>query len=174
MLSIFDILRASSVKRFHIVETIREQRLSEHLFSVAVLAGEIAGRAGVRPVNIQSVMIAALFHDIEEVVTGDSPTQTKKRIREAGIDVNTLFNEYKVIVNTDVITNSVPDLEKIIKCADYLDALFFLKESGVGRHAEQAYEKLYQWSMEYFGGCGRVGNIARSLLEDHGKAQYTI
>lgn len=173
MLKIFDILRAGSVKRWHIVETFREQRLSEHLFSVAALAGEIARQMGLRSTHIHLIMVAAMFHDIDEVISGDPPTPTKQRARDAGLEMNDLFKEYKII-DTELMSQVIPDINKIIKCADHLDTVFFLQMAGVGRHAEQVYAERVEAAKGYFAGAGRPGAIALDLYHKHNIVKYTI
>lgn len=173
MLKIFDILRANSVKRWHIVETNREQRLSEHLFSVSVLAGEIAGQLGLNPGQVQLVMIAALFHDIDEIISGDAPTPTKQRIRTAGVEMNDLFKEYK-IVDIEIMAQTIPQIEHIIKCADHLETVFFLRDHGVGRHASQVNVMLRDKAIKYFAEAGESGVIALDLLHKSTTVEYTI
>lgn len=173
MLKIFDILRAGSVKRWHIVETLREQRLAEHLFSVSVMAGEIARRMGLRPTHIHLVMIAAMFHDIDEVISGDPPTPTKERARNAGFEMNDLFKEYKII-DTKLMAQVIPDIERIIKCADHLDTVFFLRENRVGRHAQQVYVERTSAATGYFEKSGVPGKVAMDIYHESSMVKYII
>lgn len=173
MLRIFDILRAGGVKRWHIVETLREQRLSEHLFSVAALSGEIARRMGIRPSHIHLIMVAALFHDIDEVISGDTPTPTKSRARDAGFEMNDLFKDYKII-DTKLMAQIIPDIERIIKCADHLDTVFFIREQRVGRHAQQVYIERMNAATKYFEEAGVVGEIAMDLYKESSQVKYKI
>lgn len=173
MLKIFDILRATGVKRWHIVETDREQRLCEHMYSVSVLAGEIASRMGHSPEEVQLVIVAALFHDIDEVVSGDTPTPTKARAKAAGLDLNTLFKEYRV-VDMDEASKKIPDIKNIIKCADHLDTVFFLGDHRVGRHAEQVLKKVTDQAIEYFSEAGPAGIYSKRLMVERELVEYLI
>lgn len=173
MLNIFDLLRAGGVKRWHIVETVRDQRLSEHMYNVSLLSGEIARQLEMRPTNIHLVMVAAMFHDIDEVISGDMPTPTKQRLRDAGVEPNDLFKEYQIL-DTKIFKQLIPDIEVIIKCADHLDTLFFLQTNGLGRHAEQVMQERLAAATKYFAENGRPGAIAADLYRKYYLVKYTI
>lgn len=73
---------AAEVKRWHIVQTLREQNIAEHQWLVAVIAAELAERSGIhafRAMNVRhDLVMHALNHDIDEVMTGDAPTPAKE------------------------------------------------------------------------------------------------
>lgn len=116
-----DLLRASSVQRWHIVAGFRQQSLAEHQFNVAILAGRIAEMLCLPQYDISTIMRAALYHDIEEVITGDIAAPVKHK-----------FNVTYKVGNQE----HIPELwQKIIKGADYVDAMWFLGEFTCGSHA---------------------------------------
>jgi 5'-deoxynucleotidase YfbR-like HD superfamily hydrolase len=119
-MNIQDKLRASSVKRWHIVATSRTQSLAEHQWNVAMIVKELVRRHRPESVALRNQLVLdALEHDLEEVITGDTPTPEK--IRRGGIKEN--HHLY-------------------VKIADVMEALMFIDEYGVGRHAKQA--RMYQ------------------------------
>ena len=66
-------MRGGAVKRFHTVPTIGEETVGEHSFGVAMMVMAITeGKVSVE------LLKAALFHDIAEQVTGDSPFTSKR------------------------------------------------------------------------------------------------
>jgi 5'-deoxynucleotidase len=134
-------LRASHVKRWHIVQTARNQTVAEHSFNVAVIAGSLAA-AMHWPGLLQNshkleLLQWALSHDMIEAVTGDIPTPFKKRLNEAaGMDVvsgaedlvdSEQMAQYRKIKGTVV--------ESIVKIADLIEAIYFLSDNGIGAHA---------------------------------------
>lgn len=125
-MKIQDILRASGVTRWHIVRTTKEQSLAEHLFDVMMIARTIAKVAGVQ--NDVEIMKAAIVHDLDEIITGDIPTPTKQKARNRGWDLNTL---YKNVTGRRLQAHE----EKIIKLADIIADIYWLRLHGIGEHA---------------------------------------
>lgn len=63
---------AAAVKRWHTARTQRMQTLAEHSYGVAMLAQELD------PQCRKQVLMAALWHDLPEYITGDAPAQAKR------------------------------------------------------------------------------------------------
>lgn len=109
--------------RWHIVQTAREQSLAEHSFNVAQIALSVLRAIGPAEGWEGRVALAALDHDIDEVITGDAPTPSKGK------------KAY------DFSGPMTP--EKIVKIADIIEAYIFIREYGLGRHAEAVCEYCY-------------------------------
>jgi len=122
-------LRAMSVKRWNMVETIRLQSLAEHSFNVAMIAGEIAKLIPTVPVSTIYRMV--LEHDLEEVIIGDIPTPTKKKFAKAGLNYNKAARR---IFTPEA--EAEPNHVLLIKMADKMEALWFLTTYGIGDHAK--------------------------------------
>ena len=143
-MKINDMLRAQYVKRFHIVHTVKHQSIAEHSFNVAMIAREISVRFGRSEAAINMAVLAAIYHDLDEVITGDIPTPTKDRAKAGGVDLND--NGIKVPYRWD----SIKAVREVVKAADYIEAAWFLKENGVGRHADSVKEDIVNKMTEYF------------------------
>lgn len=69
-----DLYNAGAVKRWHTVNTLKEQDLAAHSWGVAMIVSYLGGS----PRAVQ----AALVHDLHESEFGDFPFQTKRDFRE--------------------------------------------------------------------------------------------
>lgn len=171
MLKLHDILRAGTVKRFHLVNTTRVQTLAEHQYGVAILASEIANRAGWAHDKVAAIACVALVHDADEVRTGDIPTPTKKRMRaKFGAAFDDVLGEFDPLQGESLSAG----VAVILKCADYLESILFLGEHRVGRHAETVMDDIYEDALAYFDRAGEYGVIARQILSELENAVYEI
>lgn len=142
-----DIMRAGHVYRWQIVRTLRKQSLAEHSFNVAMLSMGLAER--IIPTGMQdgyrySIYNWALKHDIPEIVTGDISTPVKNKIKSiAGGNIIEKL-EKEIFLDFIKVKNNVDGKIKfIVKLADIIDAIVFLKEEGLGSHAKLVINKLY-------------------------------
>lgn len=172
MLTLQDILRAGTVKRWHLVNTTRVQNLAEHQFGVAVLASELAERMGYSDQDVANITAAALLHDADEARTGDIPTPTKKRIKaEFGNDAFDVALGEFALPHTKELPEEVANL---IKCADYLESMLFLSEHKVGRHADVVMEDIMEDAHQFFNRAGEPGRHAVKLFSELQNASYEI
>lgn len=132
-LKIQDVMRCRNVARWHIVDCIKGQSLAEHNFNVAVIGAAIAIKKGVDP---KPVMVAALLHDLSEVLTGDIPPTTKKLSGYKDPTDGELSVLGHLVVNLD------PQVHRILKLADLVDAVAHLELYGHGIHALRVHENL--------------------------------
>jgi hypothetical protein len=143
-MKINDMLRAQYVKRFHIVHTIKHQSIAEHSFNVAMIAREISIRFGYSEAAINMAVLDGIYHDLDEVITGDIPTPTKERAKAQGVDLNDNG------ISTPYRWDSIKAIREVVKAADYIEAAWFLGENGVGRHADSVKEDILDKMEEYF------------------------
>jgi 5'-deoxynucleotidase len=141
-LSTAEQLRACHVRRWHIVQTSREQTLAEHSFAVAVIAGSLAASMrykGLMHDRLQLKLLQhALAHDLIEVRTGDMPTPFKRFLEQAG--GAGIVEKAEDLVDSDH-TGAMrqvggTEIETIVKLADMVEAIYFLQDNGVGAHAK--------------------------------------
>lgn len=135
------VMRFHAVKRWHMIDTTRQQTLAEHSANVALLAYGIAVNApGMFFGPALALAGIALLHDIPEVFTGDIPSHTKQYI--SGVDEL----EKQVTPSMFTVDGVTPDEKRLIKMCDLADGIRFIRLHGVdvtARHArEQLEEKL--------------------------------
>jgi len=134
-LTLYDYLRASHVKRWHNVNTIRQQTLAEHLYMVTIIAVHLCNF--IRPGFEKFVAFAALFHDSAEVVLGDTPTPAKRFIRDFTGRPN-IFDEmeHELMPEIPYIKMEGVDPWPFVRMADRIEAAYWISENGAGTHAE--------------------------------------
>jgi len=106
-----DIARLQEISRWHTVSTNRTQTVAEHSFNVAAMVSVFLTRLGYESETFNRIMIKALYHDIDEAYSGDSPPNHKSV-------------EYSKMDKEDLI----------IKAFDLLDAWFFASTHIMSRH----------------------------------------
>ena len=140
MLTIPELMRASHVKRWQIVLTSRPQSLAEHSFNVAMLAQSIAMRcedAFLSSEQMFELVNWALLHDIIEIRTGDLATPFKDKLRKIGGDdiLDRAESDFDLGYSTLKQKYKGTEIEAIVKCADMVDAIYFLGESGLSQQS---------------------------------------
>lgn len=140
-MNINDILLAQNIHRWTIVSTIQQQSLAEHTFNVMAIARDICVEADMDDTN---VMKYAFDHDLDEIETGDIPSPAKVRYHMTHV-----YNGK----NKEACS---PEELAIVKAADLLDALVFIKANAHDRHGYEVYQ-----NME-----GVWGNFIDKLQED--------
>lgn len=120
-------LRANTVKRWHIIDTTRQQTVAEHSFNVCLFVEQICRLCGLANLTPDAIQLA-IHHDIPEVVTGDMPSTAK---RYWGVD-----DKDRAILLDDLSVTDHKFVSEIVKLADLLDAVLFLQLYGVGRHSQ--------------------------------------
>ena len=138
-LTVHEKLLMCSIKRWHMVSTTRDQTLAEHSYGVMLIAMEIAECSNIDP---RKVVDLALYHDIDEVRTGDISPPAKLFMREQGYDPDSLVAD-----NGDVKPRW--DIVYMVKAADFIESILFISQYGVGKHAEQVTEDLIKSFEQY-------------------------
>ena len=164
LVNIQDMLRAGSVKRWHIVETARAQTLADHMFNVSVIATNLGMLLGYDQDMLRRISVAAMLHDIDEVIEGDIPTPTKEK---NGINSD-----------TPLLVRSLPlKAQKLVKLADLIESYWFIKEFGVGRHAKQVVTNCYDRLYAYMGkgyNPDTIRMIEREIINPLTIGEFTI
>ena len=140
-LTLYDFLRAGHVKRWHIVNTTREQTIADHSHMVAVIALHLFDRmVGVAddPESALKVVVGAIFHDSCEIRTGDTPTPGKEYIRRFTGDPGVFDRiEEDLLPHVPYVGGDIaPAIMQFIKMADAIEAAHWIRDNGAGRHAE--------------------------------------
>lgn len=140
-------LRASYTKRWTIVNTSRTQSIAEHSFNVAGIAVRIAAaiewNGRFHHSDQLDLMSWALMHDIVEIYTGDIPTPFKRALEANGAKM--LAAEEQFLKEYGGMSRRAEGTVygMIVKFADILEAIWFLKDHGVGNHAKEVLTGLY-------------------------------
>ena len=143
IIDVSDLLRASHIKRWHIVQTSRGQTLAEHCYNVTTIALALYDKLVGIDVDAASheiciLAISALYHDATEIRTGDIPTPGKRLIKHFGVE--SIFNNLEQQINPEVPFLHTPHrkyLNNFIKMADSIDAAVWIRENGVGARAQE-------------------------------------
>lgn len=142
-LSFYDFARIGHIKRWHNVNTIREQTVAEHCFMVAMIALELNHHLRMVPgtnptADLPIMLMGALFHDAPETAAGDSPTPAKRLLVTISKDPD-LFKKLdeELMPVLPYIGGKVPLwVERVIEMADSIEAAHWIRDNGAGYHAE--------------------------------------
>lgn len=160
-LTFFDMARASHVKRWHIINTVRTQTMAEHAFMVTLITMELMNRLGMKtdgPIELLRVIIGALVHDLSESRTGDLPTPGKRLINEAAGRDLTGEIEQALLPFVPYVGGLVPTYAThIMKMADLIADYHFLTDNAAGPYALAIREQLHERVLAYTAVC--VGSM---------------
>lgn len=155
-----DLMRAQYVNRWQIVPTSRPQNVAQHSWAVAMLAMNLwCRRTGGQPgeaatdVELGKIAVMALWHDAPEVFTGDINTPTKIYLeagrRLANLEM-TAGRDYVNAVGASGTSDDEHDLlVRVVKIADFLEAMYWLMEHGEGHYANNQLHGLNQRFHEF-------------------------
>ena len=113
MNSILAIRKGGAVKRFHTLTMLKENLNSSHSWGVATLIQDIA------PNCSKEVLLAALYHDVAEHITGDVSAPTKWRYPELQDVLRKV--EREVEDNLGIQIKLSTEEERLLKFADMAD-----------------------------------------------------
>lgn len=159
-LSINDIIRAAHVNRWQIVRTLREQNVAEHQYMVTMIAQEIAEKVIGDEFTDESRLLLinwAMRHDLVEVYTGDISTPVKQRLKKA---IGEGGNDPFEVIEREICekchqakVDAGQLLMCIVKMADLIDGIRFMKLEGHGEHANHVLTKITKMFDIYVTGC---------------------
>jgi len=124
-----DLLALSHVPRWGIVDHLKPQTVSDHVYRTMVIATDLASRLKL-PFGLEGVMLV-LQHDAEECRTGDVPTPAKHLLIDHP--------------HCDWLepTFASADEARIAHLADLIEAYTFISRYGVGDHATRVSSALW-------------------------------
>lgn len=147
-------LRAGHVRRWHIVAMAREQTIAEHMYRVQLITEAFLRALGLFDWNNNITLNAmewARVHDLPEVVTGDTPSSSKRLYRDSmrahGVELDAMLSVEK-LADADIdelrecVTYDCILAGDIVKLADMCEAINWLRDVGIGEHAKTACEGL--------------------------------
>ncbi len=173
-LSLPDIYRAQHVKRWHIIHTSRQQTVAEHSHMVAMISLHIVAAIGEEHFDDKDkldILQWSLIHDLPEVIIGDAVSPVKRMAKEKFDElekqVDPKLKKYEISISGDI--------KAVVKIADYIDALKYLKKEGLNGQAVSIYNRLYKDMKQYietvkgiWSGCAwdAVYGVLVRLIED--------
>ena len=130
------ILTGAEVVRYHTVTTLQRETVGHHSHGVACLVLLLEPEAS------RQLIKAALYHDLAEQYTGDTPSPVK---RECGIGEQIDQLERRFMVEAGVIYPELtPEETRTLKLADIAHgALFCLREMSLGNRRMRAVYNRY-------------------------------
>lgn len=155
-----DVYRSNEVKRWHMVQTRKQQSVAEHSFLVAMIAMRACeimqiGGNGI----LAKVTSACLLHDLPEVYAGDIATPSKNMlIGEAARGNIDRFESSIYFTGKPVHVDDVGFIGDIVKLADTVEAIAFLDNYGEGPYALDAMARLIERAHE------KWGSVAEQLI----------
>lgn len=118
------------VPRWAIARRNRHQYLAEHSYFVAVYADQIARLIGWKG-DYADLMRHALYHDIDETVTGDIPGPAKRKAwnkMQSELQINPVLADKFGQDVTDARSASSGEIKAIVSAADSIEEMAFISE----------------------------------------------
>lgn len=180
-----DLLGLADVHRWGVIKTTRHQNVAEHSFNVAIIAVEIATQLGqqgnffVSTDLMNSIMWWSLIHDAPEVLTGDIDGKFKRvlpRITKAAM-VEAEQEHFQWM------PQPMPEAKVIVKVADVLESILFLRSWMTGERAACVEDELLQLVLpEAVTAAARLGvgthlgmhQIANNILDCVSRENQTV
>lgn len=154
--------RTKYIPRWSLMRQSRPEYVAEHTAEVMQLAhtlAEIANAKFNKNVDVQKIVMSALYHDISEILTGDMPTPVKYNddiLKNAYKDMekkalsrlcDTLDPDIRQNISQFINTDQLSDSEKaILKAADKISALIKCIEEKRSGNSEflMAQQSIYE------------------------------
>ena len=154
--------QGAAVKRFHTVPTISNETVGEHSFSVAMLCIALTnGKASA------DLIKAALFHDLAEQHTGDSPATSKWANPMLKTVLQAMEESFEEKHGLSV---ELPDRDKLVlKWADMLALLLYCKQQR--ELGNKNMNVIFSRGVEYLSNLDRLqeGQVVLNwLVENYG------
>ena len=155
------ISRGSMVRRFHQHHQLVQDTDGRHQHGVALIATLLCDGA-----PSQELLLAALTHDLPELVSGDVPATTKRVLRSTNFDLD----KYEANINAHHGFNTtLTDIERrTLKLADGLDGMLACcREVAMGnRTVVWVYEKWLTWLSADFGELSTQEHAVLAAIQD--------
>ena len=130
------LFRMRNIERWSLMRNMFGENLSEHTLEVAFIAHALAVISNKRfgaNYNAEKAAVAAMFHDVPEIITGDLPTPVKyynPQIKSAYAQIEREAKQNLISLlpddlqeEFDGIFNVEPEIKKIVHAADKIQAL---------------------------------------------------
>lgn len=136
-------LRLCHVKRWHIVRVAREQTVAEHSYNVWVITDKLLEFCAFSERERRLALEWALVHDEPEALFGDIPTSAKRasgKLDAAVGELNSSCIRWATV--RDMCDTENTHIRALVKIADTVEAIWFLRQEAVSYHAKTVVELL--------------------------------
>lgn len=121
------LLSGSVVRRFHTVDTIKEDLVGRHSHGVAMLCFAMSEKPSL------DLIMAALSHDLGEQVIGDIPSPTKRALGSGMERIDAMEENALLDQGLDFHKRLTEEEKAILRVADCLDGMLFcIREAQLG------------------------------------------
>lgn len=155
---LFDILDGGWIERYHIKgqRMLTRQSVAEHSWRMAAIIFSI------RPNCSASLILATLFHDVSERVTGDLPANVKRVNPAIAATVNEVSTAEEVRLGIRFLLS--PAEQKLLAWADRFEgALHCFDELEMGNR------KIIHTLMRYINYCGDKAYVIENIQQENAK-----
>lgn len=112
-------LAGGLTKRYHTIDTVRQQNVAEHTFFAMSIALVVYDKD-----TALELLPFLLVHDITEAVTGDLPATVKKEHNVVKLMFDNI--EHEVYASAGISIRPMPDdLRRKLKVCDYLEGMLY-------------------------------------------------
>lgn len=141
-----DLLGLADVPRWGVIKILRPQSVAEHSFAVAVLVMELITRLSpyslTAPASLGAV-IWALCHDAPETYTGDVDGLLKREHPTLKAELDKAEGEaFPWWAEMRRGMEATPGLMALVKVADRVEAIVYLRQWGIGTRADDVKREL--------------------------------
>jgi 5'-deoxynucleotidase YfbR-like HD superfamily hydrolase len=130
--------RMMHTKRWTIINTSRQQTISEHTCGVMLLLDRMAADFELPESDHLALLRYALYHDAFEVVSGDMPGSFKRNRPDIKAAINAAENAVDWLPATPLPAH----LKDAMRAADLAESVIYLDDAGVGRRAQRVVSAL--------------------------------
>lgn len=130
--------RMKYISRWGLMRNARSENIAEHSLEVAIITHllcELKNRRFGGNIDTEKAVLAAIYHDIPEIITGDLPTPVKyydpgiksayERVEEAAIEklLDSVPDDLREVYREVLCESEDNDIKMTVKAADKLSAL---------------------------------------------------
>lgn len=159
-MDINNILKSSTVSRFHAVPGLTSQTIAQHSWGVAMLCQYF------NPNCSKDLILAALTHDCTEMITGDVPATAKWQSKELKAVLNEI--ERKVEKQWGIQFNLNDEEKRLLKLCDCLEGMNYCLERRKQGELEalEVFNRWYIFVTSTFSLNDKEGEFISNLLKE--------
>ncbi len=141
--SLYDTMNLSNIKRWGIIDMSREQSVAEHSYNVAMISSYLINHINTSTFDADLLKCQtvswALVHDLPEILSGDIPTPMKSYLKDSISKMEEekfpKWHQFKETIEGTLV-------QKIVKVADFVDAIQFAKRYCIDERKSEIIEEM--------------------------------